>query len=78
MPWYKKALLGPGRAVQCNNCGRPISVNARGTYAAMIPVIALLIGGALLGMDNTLLLLLIGAVIAIPLHIFFVPLETRE
>jgi hypothetical protein len=78
MPVYKKAFLGPGRAVPCDNCERPVSVNARGTYAAMLPVIALLIGGAVLGMENTLLLLLVGAAIAIPLHVLFVPLETRD
>ena len=78
MPVYKKALLGPGRTVNCENCGLPVSVNTRATYAAMLPMIALLLGGAVLDFNNTLLLLLIGAAIAIPLHVLLVPLETRE
>jgi len=78
MPLRTKAFLGPGRSVTCAHCDEQVGVVGSSTFIATMPVFVLLVAGTVLGIENTLLLVLIGAAFAIPAQIFLVPLEVRD
>ncbi len=78
MPLRTKAFLGPGRSVTCDHCGAQVGVVGSSAFIATMPVFILLIAGTVLGVENTLLLVLIGAAFAIPAQILLVPLERRD
>jgi len=78
MPWYKKAFLGSARVVNCQHCDSKIGVPPQATLIAGFPVLIALGIGIFAGVDNTLALVLIGALFAIPAQVIIVPLILRD
>jgi hypothetical protein len=78
MTLWRKSALGPGRAVNCQSCGKAVSAHGLAVFAA-IP--AFLGGLALLKSESLLLGIaaVIGGVLAMGVfHTFLVPLVRSD
>ena len=78
MTLWRKSALGPGRAVHCQSCGKPVAAHWIAVFAA-IP--AFLGGLALMKSDSVLvgMAALVGGVLVMGvLHTFLVPLMRSD